>query len=312
MSDETVPEHMQKDGYLWSGCLSGAFREDLFLQAFADAGFHGIEIAKRQPEPWQTIEGIEFRSMTVVAWKGKQGPCLERNQALLYKGPFRQVEDDDGHVFVRGQRMAVCDKTFQLFQKPPYEGVFEPIEPLQNIPLEEAEAFDCRRQKVRDPRETKGAEYDLTTEASSTIAAIPISRVADQVAITLRVCLRRVFTDDGHRVRRHVDLRLTYFKEEINMSVLTLLREGNPLADVGRQREILETAGMPPCRSSRLAQHGIAELRRDNLETLQINVGKLCNQTCRHCHVDAGPDRRELMTKENFEHCLRTDRRIGR
>lgn len=167
VSDETVPEHMQKDGYLWSGCLSGAFREDLFLQAFADAGFHGIEIAKRQSEPWQTIEGIEFRSMTVIAWKGKQGPCLERNQALLYKGPFRKVEDDDGHVFVRGQRMAVCDKTFQLLQKQPYGGVFEPIEPLQSIPLEDSVPFDCQRQKIRHARETKGAEYDLTSEASS-------------------------------------------------------------------------------------------------------------------------------------------------
>lgn len=167
VSDETVPAQLQKDGYLWSGCLSGAFREDLFLQAFADAGFHGIEIAKRQSEPWQTIEGIEFRSITVIAWKGKQGPCLERNQALLYKGPFRKVEDDDGHVFVRGQRMAVCDKTFRLLQKPPYEGAFEPIEPLQSISLEDAVEFNCRRQKIRHARETKGAEYDLTSEAGS-------------------------------------------------------------------------------------------------------------------------------------------------
>lgn len=167
VSDETIPDRMQKDGYLWSGCLSGAFREDLFLEAFANAGFHGISIAKRQSEPWQTIEGIEFRSMTVVAWKGKQGPCLERNQALVYRGPFRRVEDDDGHVFIRGQRMAVCDKTFRLLQGAPYESVFEPIEPLEQIPLDEASTFDCKRQKLRDPRETKGAEYDATTEASN-------------------------------------------------------------------------------------------------------------------------------------------------
>ena len=67
--DETVPDHLQQDGHLWSGCLSGAFREDLFLEAFAEAGFHGITIAKRETKPWQTIEGIEFRSMTVIAWK---------------------------------------------------------------------------------------------------------------------------------------------------------------------------------------------------------------------------------------------------
>ncbi len=162
VSDESVPAHMQQDGQLWSGCLSGAFREDLFLEAFADAGFHGITIAKRQVEPWQTIEGIEFRSMTVIAWKGKEGPCLERHQAVVYKGPFRRVEDDDGHMFVRGQRMAVCDKLLRLVQQPPYAGMFETIQPHQEIPLDAAERYDCRRLKIRDPQETKGQGYDAT------------------------------------------------------------------------------------------------------------------------------------------------------
>ncbi len=165
VSDESVPEHLQQDGRLWSGCLSGAFREDQFLEAFAEAGFHGMEIVKRQSEPWQTIEGIEFRSVTVVAFKGKQGPCLERNQALIYKGPFRKVEDDDGHTFPRGERMAVCDKTFNLLQQQPYRDSFEPVEPIEPISLDNAEQFDCKRSKQRDPRETKGQDYDVTIES---------------------------------------------------------------------------------------------------------------------------------------------------
>jgi SAM-dependent methyltransferase len=88
VADEDVPESLQRDPALWSGCLSGAFREDRFLKAFEAAGFHGIEIVKRQREPWQTVQGIEFRSITVLAHKGKQGPCLERNQAVIYRGPF--------------------------------------------------------------------------------------------------------------------------------------------------------------------------------------------------------------------------------
>ena len=44
--DEDVPEHLQADPTLWSGCISGAFREDKFLQAFEEAGFHGIELVK--------------------------------------------------------------------------------------------------------------------------------------------------------------------------------------------------------------------------------------------------------------------------
>ncbi len=167
VSDEDVPDHLQHNPELWSGCVSGAYREDRFLKAFEDAGFHGIEIVKRQPEPWQTVEGVEFRSVTVLAHKGKQGPCLERNQAVMYRGPFQKVEDDDGHVFYRGERMAVCDKTYHLLQREPYTGVFEPIEPRETIPLDDAAAFDCRRSARRDPRETKGLDYNATTEADS-------------------------------------------------------------------------------------------------------------------------------------------------
>ena len=167
VSDEAVPQRLQRDPELWSGCITGAFREDEFLKAFEDAGFHGIEMVKRESAPWRTVEGIEFRSVTVVAYKGKQGPCLERNQALIYRGPFKKVEDDDGHIYRRGDRMAVCDKTYRLLQQAPYEGMFAAIDPRETIPLEEARPFDCRRNAKRDPRETKGHAYDATTESPS-------------------------------------------------------------------------------------------------------------------------------------------------
>jgi len=168
VSDEEVPEHLQQDPELWSGCISGAFREDRFLKAFEEAGFCGIQIAARQSEPWRTVEGIEFRSVTVVAHKGKQGPCLDRNQAVIYRGPFKKIEDDDDHTYYRGQRMAVCDKTFRLLQKEPYAGQFELIEPRDPVPLDEATRFDCSRPKHRHPRETKGQDYDATTEDGGT------------------------------------------------------------------------------------------------------------------------------------------------
>jgi arsenite methyltransferase len=171
VADEDVPEHMQQDPELWSGCISGAYREDLFLEAFEETGFHGMEIAQRAANPWRTVEGIEFRSVTVLAYKGKQGPCLERNQAVVYQGPFKKVEDDDGHAFHRGERTAVCDKTFHLLQREPYIGMFEPIEPIEQVPLEQATTFDCGRQARRDPRETKGRDYQATTEAQGDCCA---------------------------------------------------------------------------------------------------------------------------------------------
>jgi arsenite methyltransferase len=166
--DEDVPQHMQCDSNLWSGCVSGAFREDHFVQAFHDAGFYGIEIVKRADQPWQTIQGIEFRSMTVVAYKRHSGPCLERQQAVIYRGPFKQVEDDDGHVYWRGKRMAVCDKTFQFLAQAPYAGMFEPVLPRQLVPIESAPVFDCHRSTFRDPRETKGHGFSETDQSSGT------------------------------------------------------------------------------------------------------------------------------------------------
>jgi len=155
VSDEDVPQHLQADPHLWSGCLSGAFREDRFLQAFEDAGFYGIEILNRPAEPWAVIEGIEFRSLTVRAWKGKEGPCLERNQAVIYNGPWKAVIDDDGHRLNRGERMAVCDKTFQIYSRAPYADQITPVPPATDIPLEDAVPFNCRRTAVRSPGETK-------------------------------------------------------------------------------------------------------------------------------------------------------------
>ncbi|MBO9998273.1 MAG: methyltransferase domain-containing protein [Cyanobacteria bacterium SID2] len=162
--DEEPTEEMMNDPELWSGCLSGAFREDRFLEMFEAAGFYGVEILVRQDEPWQVVNGVEFRSMTVRAYKGKEGDCWERNQAVVYKGPWKQVRDDDGHVYHRGQRMAVCDKTFQILTSPnsSYQQDIIPVLPHQNIPLDAAQRFDCKRSSIRSPQETKGANYRET------------------------------------------------------------------------------------------------------------------------------------------------------
>jgi arsenite methyltransferase len=166
VSDELVPEKMQNDPELWSGCISGALTEEKFIHAFVDAGFYGARILKWGAEPWQTVNGIEFRSMTIEAFKGKQGECFDRNQAVMYKGPFREVMDDDGHLMERGKRYAVCDKTFQLYRKAPYAEHFEFIAPRVEVTANDAKPFDCPPGRLRDPRETKGQDYNATSAAS--------------------------------------------------------------------------------------------------------------------------------------------------
>ena len=167
VSDEEVPQEMQNDPDLWSGCISGALTEDSFLAAFENAGFYGIQILKRASQPWRTVQGIEFRSVTIEAFKGRQGECFERNQAVIYRGPFKEVLDDDNHRLERGRRYAVCDKTYNLYKKAPYREFFEFVDPLVDVPLADAKPFDCSRTALRHPKETKGQDYDVTTEAKS-------------------------------------------------------------------------------------------------------------------------------------------------
>jgi ubiquinone/menaquinone biosynthesis C-methylase UbiE len=162
VSDEPVPKHLADDPNLWSACVSGAFQEEDFLRAFEAANFHGMRIEDFHAEAYQTVEGIEFRAVTVTAYKGKEGPCVERNQAVIYRGPWKQVADDDGHTLERGARMAVCEKTFKLYSQPPYDGQFILVPPREEVPAESAGSFDCARDHKRHARETKGAEFKVT------------------------------------------------------------------------------------------------------------------------------------------------------
>jgi len=165
VSDEVVPEALKQDPELWSGCISGAFQERDLLQRLEDAGFYGIRIDEWAEEPFAVVDGIEFRSWTVTARKGKEGPCLEGGHAVVYRGPWREVLDDDGHRLVRGVRTAVCAKTFRLLTGTPYTNETVGIEPREPIPEAERPSFDCARTEPRHPRETKGADYRATKPA---------------------------------------------------------------------------------------------------------------------------------------------------
>jgi arsenite methyltransferase len=159
--DEDPTTSILNDPQLWSGCIAGAFREDAFLEHFEEAGFYGVQVLARQEEPWREIDGVQFRALTVRAYKGEEGPCLERNQAVVYRGPWKSVRDDDGHTLLRGKRMAVCDKTYRIMTDPrgPYAQDVIGIPPLEDVPPDSAAPFDCRSAAVRDPRQAKGGVH---------------------------------------------------------------------------------------------------------------------------------------------------------
>jgi radical SAM/Cys-rich protein len=85
----------------------------------------------------------------------------------------------------------------------------------------------------------------------------------------------------------------------------TLRGQGHPLALVEEQLRVLRPAGRFRPFEDSLRASDLAPLRALGIATFQMNLGKLCNQTCKHCHVDAGPDRTEVMTRETMEACLR-------
>lgn len=85
---------------------------------------------------------------------------------------------------------------------------------------------------------------------------------------------------------------------------LTLLGRQNLLAASAEQLKILAESRCLPF-ETKLAQAALHPLHATGITVLQINVGKLCNQTCRHCHVDAGPDRTETMSRETAELCMK-------
>lgn len=84
----------------------------------------------------------------------------------------------------------------------------------------------------------------------------------------------------------------------------TLLARHSPLASTAAQVQLLESTACCPSFERPMEEAGLHPLRSTGMTVLQINVGKLCNQTCRHCHVDAGPDRIESMSRETAELCI--------
>lgn len=86
---------------------------------------------------------------------------------------------------------------------------------------------------------------------------------------------------------------------------VSLKKKGNKLSDTKEQLKVLASTIIDgDSFNSRLKSNGVFPLKSKTLEILQINLGYMCNQVCEHCHVDAGPDRKEIMDKETLEKCL--------
>jgi SAM-dependent methyltransferase len=163
VSDEHVPEHLKQDQQLWSGCISGALQEHDMLAAFVKAGFVGVCYDKWENQPWQVVEGIEFRAITITAIKPLNEPCIDKGHAVIYRGPFSEVYDDEGHVYYRGQRMAVCERSYKFLTGGTYGDSFIGIAPAEDVP---GTPWNCPSGSIRSVLESKSGIHENTCSPS--------------------------------------------------------------------------------------------------------------------------------------------------
>jgi radical SAM/Cys-rich protein len=99
------------------------------------------------------------------------------------------------------------------------------------------------------------------------------------------------------------------------MATKSLKKQGSDLAQSNKQLEILSNGifknGELPTFKDKISETSQFPLIANKLEILQINVGYMCNQVCEHCHVDAGPDRKEIMTRDTMRQCLEVIKTSG-
>jgi len=164
VADEAIPDHLKADPELWSGCISGSFVEDEFLDSFKQAGFLAVKLDKWDEQPWQVVEGIEFRSVTITAVKGEEVACVDKGHAVIYKGPYAETKDDEGHVYYRGKRMAVCERSYHLLTEGPYADDFIGISPQAIV---EEKTWCAPVGTLRPANETKSAQHTNGNKASS-------------------------------------------------------------------------------------------------------------------------------------------------
>lgn len=74
--------------------------------------------------------GLEFRSVTVTAVKPVDKECLDYGHAVIYRGPFAEVRDEEGHIFPRGERIAVCARTYKALTTGQHQDSFLGVAPV--------------------------------------------------------------------------------------------------------------------------------------------------------------------------------------
>lgn len=128
VSEREMPKELKENDELLGECIAGALTESQFLSYLEQTGFYGIEILGKTY--WKNVEGMDFYSVSVRAYKfEKTAGCVFIGQHAVYRGPYKYIIDEEGHVFPRNQAVEVCTDTANKLQGAPYTGSFTILEP---------------------------------------------------------------------------------------------------------------------------------------------------------------------------------------
>lgn len=118
--EQPMPTHLKEDDRLRALCLSGAMPLNRYIKMITDVGFATVEIRAKRPyrilDPvnYNTSELLYIESVEVCAIKDQMpldGPCVFTGKTAIYYGQQEYFDDNRGHVLLRNQPLAVCDKT---------------------------------------------------------------------------------------------------------------------------------------------------------------------------------------------------------
>jgi SAM-dependent methyltransferase len=132
ISEDPTPPHIKANDHLWGECIAGALTQEEFISELERAGFYGLEILKKTY--WKEVEGFKFYSVTVRGYKFKKKEgCIYLGQKAIFRGPFKAVTDEEGHLFPRNVSVEVCTDTAAKLSKAPYLNFFTVIDPDDKV-----------------------------------------------------------------------------------------------------------------------------------------------------------------------------------
>ena len=119
--DGELPAERAENAHLHAECVGGAYQLDHLISAFEGAGFVGTRI-EEIGATWRTEHGVAFRSATVSGYRPSSFSDAPSSVYAIYTGPWKEVHDETGRIYRRGERVCLCVEEGKNLMQPAYAG----------------------------------------------------------------------------------------------------------------------------------------------------------------------------------------------